>query len=83
MKLSAWFDQTGTRQNDFAERTGLHPGRVTALKAEDGWPASQAQALAIARETGFRVLPNDFVPDGAIPKRRGRAATPRRNKDVK
>lgn len=72
MKLSQFFEATGTSQRDLARTCGIHEGRLSILKQPGGWPASQEQATAILQATGGLVTPNDFLPEGVLPKRPAR-----------
>jgi hypothetical protein len=69
MTLIEYFEATGDSQRELARRCGIHEGRLSLLKREGGFPASQAQAMAILRETDGLVTPNDFLPEGTLPKR--------------
>jgi hypothetical protein len=72
MNLREYFEMTGDSQRELARRCKIHEGRLSLLKREGGFPASQAQAMAILRETKNLVTPNDFLPPGALPKRPAR-----------
>jgi 3,4-dihydroxy 2-butanone 4-phosphate synthase/GTP cyclohydrolase II len=69
MNLLEYFEATGDSQRELARRCGIHEGRMTILKRAGGFPASQAQAMMILRETNGLVTPNDFLPEGTLPKR--------------
>jgi hypothetical protein len=73
MRLCDYFEQSEDTQRSLSRRCGIHEGRMVILKRHGiGFPASVEQALAILRETGGKVTPNDFLPDGALPKRAAR-----------
>lgn len=74
--LAEYFETTDDTQRDLARRCHIHEGRMSELK-RGGWPSSVEQALSILRETGGTVTPNDFLPEGALPKRPARASKPK------
>jgi DNA-binding transcriptional regulator YdaS (Cro superfamily) len=76
LTLIEYFEATGDSQRELARRCGLHESRMSVLKKPGGFPASLDQAMAILRETGGHVTPNDFIPSDAWPKRRARVVRP-------
>lgn len=60
MKLADWLKMTKTRQYVFASKIGVSPGMVSDYCNGHAIPQRPEVLVAIARETGGLVTPNDF-----------------------